>query len=102
MSGIRSIRSVIIDGRRYAVKVTTRHLRVRDGVLANCDSPRDARKAIRIHPLIADEPEELMETIIHEGLHAAGWHLDENWVDQTAKDLGRFLWRAGFRLTEEY
>ncbi len=41
----------------------------------------------------------LMETIIHESLHAAtiGQVMSEEWVDTVAKDITRFLRRFGFK-----
>ena len=38
-----------------------------------------------------------MEVAIHEGLHACNYSKSEEEVDQTAKDIARFLWRLGFR-----
>ena len=45
-----------------------------------------------------DEPR-LLETQIHEGLHACLPDLDEAAVDATARDVARFLWRDGWRRT---
>jgi hypothetical protein len=36
-------------------------------------------------------------TAIHEALHACNWHSSEVMVDQTSTDIGRFLWRLGYR-----
>jgi hypothetical protein len=37
-------------------------------------------------------------TAIHEGLHACKWDASEETIDQASYDIGRFLWRLGFRL----
>jgi hypothetical protein len=37
--------------------------------------------------------EELIEVFIHECLHAGDWTKDEEWVDQTARDIARGLWK---------
>ena len=37
-----------------------------------------------------------MEVLIHEMLHAAGWHIDESFVEQFASDAARTLWRLGY------
>ncbi len=61
-----------------------------------CDPPDAPLKGIMIGPKLS-EPE-LLETAIHESLHASGWFLDEQWVDQAAMDIGLFLSRIGFHL----
>jgi len=40
-----------------------------------------------------------LETAIHEALHACDWAAHENKVEMTAKDIARFLWRLGYRLS---
>lgn len=37
-------------------------------------------------------------TLIHECLHASNWHASEDLVDRTATDVGRLLWRLGYRI----
>jgi hypothetical protein len=61
-----------------------------------CDPPDSSRKAIRIGPRLS-EPD-LMETAIHEGLHACLWDLEECAVNDTARDIAKLLRRMGFRL----
>ena len=39
--------------------------------------------------------------LIHECLHASVWSAHENTVDRTSKDIGRLLWRLGYRLQSE-
>ncbi|KKN09120.1 hypothetical protein LCGC14_1049790 [marine sediment metagenome] len=36
-------------------------------------------------------------TLIHEALHACGYRSHETTVDRISKDVGRFLWRLGYR-----
>jgi hypothetical protein len=36
-------------------------------------------------------------TIIHECLHASNWHASEGSVDRTSTEIGRLLWRLGYR-----
>lgn len=38
-----------------------------------------------------------LETAIHEALHACSWKTEEEKVEQTAKDIARFLWNLGYR-----
>ena len=36
-------------------------------------------------------------TWIHEALHACNWAKSEETIDQSSKDIGRLLWRLGYR-----
>ena len=36
-------------------------------------------------------------TWIHEAMHACEWNKTEKVVDRTSKDIGRLLWRLGYR-----
>jgi len=38
-----------------------------------------------------------LETAIHESLHACSWKTEEEKVEQTARDIARFLWNLGYR-----
>jgi len=42
-----------------------------------------------------------LETCIHEALHACDWNKEEILVAQTGKDIARFLWRLGYRLSDK-
>lgn len=64
-----------------------------------CDAPETKSKKIRI--LSALRGEEKLEVLIHEMLHAAGWHIDESFVTEFAADAARGLWKIGYRHTEE-
>lgn len=62
-----------------------------------CDPPDSPRPTIRI---ISGMPEgEELRVLIHEGLHAADWSKDEEWVDQVSSDLAGLLTRAGYGRT---
>jgi hypothetical protein len=57
-----------------------------------CDPPSVRRKEITVRDDLRGR--ELVDTIIHESLHAGGWHqLDEAFVDRLATDVSRLLWR---------
>jgi hypothetical protein len=60
-----------------------------------CDPPDKAAKEIRVKQRMGSE--ETMEVLIHEMLHAAGWHLDESFVEQFAADAARNLTKCGYR-----
>ena len=69
------------------------------GNLGHCDAPHVRRRVMDI-PLDGDTSEEL-RIILHEGLHAALWDLDEEAVHETSSDLARLLWRLGWRKDDE-
>lgn len=64
-----------------------------------CDAPDTKNKKIRI--LAALRGEERLEVLIHEFLHAAGWHIDESFVTEFAADVARGLWKIGYRHKDE-
>lgn len=60
-----------------------------------CDSPKIPGKEIRVSTRLRGE--EKLEVTIHELLHAANWHLDEEWIEAAGRDIARALWRLGYR-----
>lgn len=68
----------------------------RDG---DCDPPSKPGKSIRIRAGLRGVHR--LEVEIHELLHAADWSKDEAWVEATAHDLARILWRLGYRLHKD-
>ena len=61
----------------------------------DCQPPTMPGKEIRISSTLHGE--ERLEVLIHEFVHAAGWHIDETFVEQFAHDTARALWRLGYR-----
>jgi hypothetical protein len=61
----------------------------------DCDPPAAPGKEIRVESSLRDE--ERLEVLIHELAHAGMWNLDEEFVDQFARDAARALWRLGYR-----
>ena len=61
----------------------------------DCDPPQQSGKEIRVSSALRDE--ERLEILIHEFVHAAGWHIDETFVERFARDAARALWRLGYR-----
>ncbi len=39
-------------------------------------------------------------TAIHEALHAENWAATEKVVERVSSEIGRFLWRLGYRIKE--
>lgn len=64
-----------------------------------CDPPDTVSKAIRIAKRLRGQ--RLLEVLVHEMLHACGWPIDEQFITRAAEDIGRNLWRLGYRLEEE-
>lgn len=60
-----------------------------------CDPPDKKHKEI----VVATDQSELskLDTLIHEMLHAADWHKDEEWIETVGTDIARALWRLGYR-----
>lgn len=61
----------------------------------DCDPPDQAGKEIRISSTLSGE--ERLEVLVHELVHAAGWHIDETFAERFAGDVARVLWRLGYR-----
>jgi len=39
-------------------------------------------------------------TLIHESMHAGNWSKCEETIDRSSKEIGRLLWRLGYRRME--
>jgi hypothetical protein len=61
----------------------------------DCDPPNQPGKEIRVSSALHGE--ERLEVLLHEFVHAAGWHIDETFVERFASDAARALWRLGYR-----
>ncbi len=62
--------------------------------LADCDAPHKPNKEIRIAKGLRGV--EKLEAIAHECLHASGWHLDEHYVTDFARDLAIIIYKLGY------
>lgn len=81
-----------IAGKRWTVKFVRKIMR--DGV--ECDGLCDyAKNEIRIRSGLRGQ--ELADTLAHEVMHGAGWHLHEDFVEQTASDIAAALYHTGIR-----
>jgi hypothetical protein len=56
-----------------------------------CDPPTLTGKTITLDT--QGTPLELLDTAIHEGLHAALWDLSEDVIEEVATDIARFIAR---------
>lgn len=65
--------------------------RLPQGARGSCDAPTRAGKKIKIKQSIKGLLK--LDTLIHEGLHAGLWDLDEEAVNELASDLARMIWK---------
>ena len=64
-----------------------------------CDPPDKPGKKITIDSGIRGQKR--LEILLHEGVHACSWDLDEDAVAEISDDLSRMLWRLGYRCPED-
>lgn len=95
MSKMRTPLVVTILGKQWELVYRSR---LPDNHCGECDSPDTQGKRIRIRRGMREELE--LDTVIHECLHAAGWHIDEPFVEQFSTDVARILTRLGWRKTD--
>ena len=88
----RRIRTATFRRRRYIVEWRKPDAQT-DG---DCDPPHVVAKRIRIAPSLSGVA--LLETIVHECLHACWFDLDEASVTEAARDIALALSRVGYRL----
>jgi hypothetical protein len=89
-------RTVWIRGTRYEIRFYNR-LKNADGVelRGQCEPPTGPPP--RLIQIVRDQSElMLLDTLIHEILHAAFWDMDEAAVAETATDMARILNALGF------
>lgn len=81
---------IVIRGRPYTI--ISRRMKQYDGL---CDHPATPYPEIWIHQSLRGE--RMVETIIHEVIHAALPDLCEETVEESARDLAKILWQLGYR-----
>lgn len=91
----RPIRAHTFRGKQYSIVFAKLH-KDADGT---CSHPESKRKLITIAPQLTGE--RLLDTLIHEPLHAMFWDMDEEAIASAATDLARWLRRNGYRRTGE-
>ena len=88
------VKTATFNGRKFVIDVDTPF----DG-LCECPYGSDNTPAIRI-PIPLNSKKGLV-TLLHECLHASQWAKGEGVVDRTSQDIGRLLWRLGYRRVKE-
>jgi hypothetical protein len=77
-----------ILGKQYRLQFVDR---IEDDARGICDAPHARNKKIRILKKL--QGEELIEVLFHEILHAGLWVVDEEIVDELAKDTAKVIWQ---------
>lgn len=85
-----TVRTATINGRQYKIFLREPV----DGLTATYKMER----AIEIFTPL--DTQNGLITLIHESLHASNWAKSEATVDRTSKDIGRLLWRLGYRIEQ--
>jgi hypothetical protein len=83
---------VIIGGRRYKLHFPKE---LEERAHGWCYAPDAPAKEIQIKKGLRGE--RLLDSLIHEMLHAAAWDMSEEWVEKTASEIARVLHRLGYR-----
>lgn len=89
---MKPVRTATFNGRKYKIDCDT-------GVDGWCDQYGLNERYIHIHkPLNTKDG---LVTAIHEMLHASNWSKSEKDVDRISIEIGRTLWRLGYRCKNE-
>jgi hypothetical protein len=86
-----------LRGTRYRLTVK----KLPDNIGGSCTSPDEPNPTIRICSTI-NEPEILLENLIHEMTHGMQWNLSEKMVTQFAEDMTAVLLKLGVKIDVEY
>ena len=90
---VKGSKRVTILGKRWTLKLVPKNGR-RDHY-GRCDHPEDAAKEIVVEA--NHEDRRVLETVLHECLHAGAWNLDEEVVTQWASDVSTILAKLGWK-----
>lgn len=84
---------ISLMGKRW--ELVFRRIPDREEAHGYCEPPDRKRKRLVVDSRL--EGEKRLEIVVHELLHAVFWYLDEDVVDQMAKDIAKVLWDLGYR-----
>ena len=84
----RKVKTHTFNGKRYGI-----YFGPLKGVTDVC---RRANLELFVRTVGTSE-RDILDTTIHEALHACDWDASESKVKKTATDISRFLWRLGYR-----
>jgi hypothetical protein len=78
---------VTVCGNKATLKIG-RGLNIAKVNAAETDKPEKVPREIRVRDY---RGQKLLEYLIHEMTHLAGWHIDENFIAQHAKDITKVV-----------
>ena len=85
---MKPVRTHQFNGRKYKIYV-------HEPLDGWCDQYKCNERAI--HLMTPLNTRNGLITVIHESLHASDWRQSEKAVDRVSKEVGRLLWRMGYR-----
>ena len=88
---MKPVRSATFNRRKYLIYVDT--------VDGWCDQYACNVRAIQL--LVPLNTQKGLITALHEMLHASNWTKSEQDVDRVSTEIGRLLWRLGYRCSGE-
>ena len=92
---------VEVGGKRWTMVFTEAPSHEDDEWIGYCDWPGTANKRIYIDRSVSSDSKKLMDTVLHEILHAGVWTLDEEYVGDYATAATEALHRLGYRLIRQ-
>ena len=93
----KKINSHIFNGKRYKIEFKNRKVIV---TMGDCDPPNEKNRKIRLWTKGITKRKFLVNCI-HEALHAEDWEMSESKVQRISSDIGRFLWRLGYKKSDD-
>lgn len=90
---MKQIKSHVFNGKRYNIQWKKPY-----NALGLCHPPTNSPIDRNIIIAPKQNPKDISATLLHEGLHACAFYLDEETVDRISIDLNDLLWKCGFTL----
>ena len=84
-----TVKTATFNGTRYTVDT--------DPIDGCCSPPKPGDRDPTLRVCCPLNTRVGLITLIHEAMHACDYDKHEKTVDRTSKDIGRLLWRLGFR-----
>ena len=88
----KPVKSATFNGTRYQIDIDPK------GIVGLTDCYNADCYWLRVFEDI--NTKEGLCTLLHEALHAENWAAREETVERVSKEIGRFLWRLGYRVGE--
>lgn len=88
---MKKVKTHTFNGRRYRIEI------IPEGIDGISDTKENLPSLV-----ITRNPNtrEGLITIIHEAMHCGNWDKREETIDRSSKEIGKLLWRLGFRIQD--